>query len=279
MGVALVQFAPELGQPEKNMKKVDKMLKSYSASSRIQLLVLPEMAFSGYTFRDEAEILPLAEDDEGPTTKWCIAQAQRLGCVVCCGYPRRKQTDQGTKLYNSAVVVLPDGTVTERYDKHFLYVTDKTWSQEGTEFKSLQIDSLGCRLGLGICMDINPYEFKAPFTDFELANFHKASGSKIIAFCSNWCNCHPDDPPAAKKRVPPALETIQYWLSRLEPLIGQDVFFVAANRVGKEPLAPLGKDGATTFVGASCTLSLKKPHLIGSLNNSEEKVLVVEVPS
>ena len=54
------------------------------------MVLLPEMAFSGYTFRDRAAILPCLEDAaEGPTAEWCQLQARRLRCSVVCGFPRR----------------------------------------------------------------------------------------------------------------------------------------------------------------------------------------------
>lgn len=54
------------------------------------MVLLPEMAFSGYTFRDRAAIRPCLEDAaEGPTAEWCQLQARRLRCSVVCGFPRR----------------------------------------------------------------------------------------------------------------------------------------------------------------------------------------------
>lgn len=41
------------------------------------------------------------------------------------------------------------------------------------------------QVGLGICMDINPYRFEAPFDRFEWANFHKqVRGMPSIAVLS-----------------------------------------------------------------------------------------------
>eukprot|EP00959_Pyramimonas_sp_CCMP1952_P467215 9491232-Pyramimonas_sp.AAC.1 len=75
-------------------------------------------------------------------------------------------------------------------------------------------------VGLGICMDINPYEFKAPFSAFEFANFHREQGTQLILFSSAWCNSHPDDTLDRKRTPPDMMETLNYWLNRLRPLIG-----------------------------------------------------------
>lgn len=39
------------------------------------------------------------------------------------------------------------------------------------------------QVGLGICMDINPYRFEAPFDRFEWANFHKQVRSMPSTAC------------------------------------------------------------------------------------------------
>lgn len=80
--------------------------------------------------------------------------------------------------YNSMMVVGPDGSLITVYDKSHLYSTDETWADEGSGFASIELPNLpGIRVGLGICMDINPYKFEASFTDYEFANFHKQVGN------------------------------------------------------------------------------------------------------
>ena len=74
------------------------------------------------------------------------------------------------------MVVDPTGTFVKSYKKHFLYETDKTWAEEGPGFDSLElklprVDYI-VRVGHGICMDINPWEFKAEYELFEFANYH-----------------------------------------------------------------------------------------------------------
>jgi hypothetical protein len=61
--------------------------------SGLHVVLLPELAFSGYTFHDRAAIRPCLEDaEEGPTAVWCQNQAIRLRCSVVCGFPRRVTT-------------------------------------------------------------------------------------------------------------------------------------------------------------------------------------------
>mmetsp|Transcript_19058 Transcript_19058/g.32032 ORF Transcript_19058/g.32032 Transcript_19058/m.32032 type:complete len:308 (+) Transcript_19058:304-1227(+) len=278
--IAIVQISPERGNPQASMRKVDELLAEYTAESGFDILHLPEMAFTGYNFRDREDIRPLLEDLCGPTVEWCRFQAQRLHCSVVCGFPRREKAEDGSeKVYNSQLVIAPNGDVVEVYDKHHLYDADKTWADEGRCFSGdLELPNVpGVKVGLGICMDINPYEFTAPSTAYEFANFHLQRGTQLVLFSSAWCNSHPDDQSARKLTLPDLVQTINYWVQRLTPLVGTDALFVVANRVGKESFAPLDREGEVIFCGASCILSLKEPALLGLLDTETEMVLVRDV--
>ena len=80
-------------------------------------------------------------------------------------------------MYNSQLVVNPEGEFVKSYKKAFLYETDKPWCGEGPGFDTMMLklprSGNEIKVGHGICMDINPYEFTAPYEDFEFANFHK----------------------------------------------------------------------------------------------------------
>ena len=68
VNVVLVQSNPKLKKVKKNIKKVEELLPKYSKTSEIDVIVLPEIAFSGYVFDSEEEIIPFLEKfDSGPT--------------------------------------------------------------------------------------------------------------------------------------------------------------------------------------------------------------------
>eukprot|EP00667_Euglena_gracilis_P017230 EG_transcript_18138 len=281
-----VQFDAALGQREANMAKADRLLEPYSEQSGVDLVVLPEMAFTGYHFRDRDDIAPLAEAPGGVTEQWCRRQAQRLRCTVFCGYPSRgdapgqaesEDREAPAPLYNSMLVVGPDGAVLARYHKHFLYITDETWATPGPAFHAVTLPS-GAKVGLGICMDINPCKFEAPWEAYEWARFCLAENVQVLVLCSNWCTAHPDDDAEVKAKPPNRGETLNYWAARLKPLIGRNVHFVVADRVGQETLAPLGRGGVTTFCGSSCVVALREPALVAALGTTEEAVLVADFP-
>jgi len=120
-------------------------------------------------------------------------------------------------------------------------------------------------------------QFKAPFDAYEFANFHKQAGSEVILFSSAWCNAHPDDTLETKMKEPDVGATIDYWGMRLFPLLGTDVTFVVADRVGSESCEPLGRPGSIIFCGGSCFIQLKQGELVGELDYHEEAVLVRDI--
>eukprot|EP00002_Diphylleia_rotans_P019741 TRINITY_DN3816_c0_g1_i3.p1 TRINITY_DN3816_c0_g1~~TRINITY_DN3816_c0_g1_i3.p1 ORF type:complete len:257 (+),score=43.39 TRINITY_DN3816_c0_g1_i3:437-1207(+) len=250
-------MTPCFKDADASRRKASQMLEKFSSSSNIDLLICPEMCFSGYMFTGKEDVSPHTEDVQGATFQWCVEQAKRLNCFVMAGYPQRVEKDGEVLFYNSACFVHPDGSLLMNYQKTFLYDTDKTWAEAGDGFKFIDVAELG-RIGFGICMDINPKDFVAPYGLREFANFHLKNNVDLIAFSSAWL-----------KSGDSSFSTIQYWGDRLLPLHGKPCFFMLANRVGTE--------NGTSFTGSSCVIDLEKRALLNSLNTDQEAVLVVSI--
>lgn len=269
--VACLQLNPIHGRVAENQHRARCILERHRADLKgLHLLVLPEMVFTGYFWKNKEHIQDVIESTTGPTSKWCKDLAKLLKCVVCCGIPLRRSK----RLLNSMLV-----------EKVHLYHSDKTWAAKGQDFQCLpEVDGLPISpVGFGICMDINPEDFKAPPESFEFANFHLKSGTKLLVFTSAWCKNHPDDSPEAfttKSDEELSRETLETWLKRLQPLHGKDVFFVCADRVGSEPLSLLGHttDLENQFCGTSCVIDLRTQRVLEKLSASEEGLLITEIP-
>ncbi|DAZ93920.1 TPA: hypothetical protein N0F65_010122 [Lagenidium giganteum] len=269
MHVLIVQYEPHIGQVARNLAHVSEMLAPYSMSDDIDLLMLSEMAFTGYVFKTRAEVEPLAEvAGAGPTFEWCRHHARRLKCLVTCGYVEKA----GGDLYNAMMVVSPDGDLVCNPRKHFLYETDKSWATPGECFTSWYCPWLQKQISFGICMDINPNDFTAPFEAFEFATQVIPHGSDLVLFACAWCDFEPPDSDT--------YPTLSYWATRLSPIIDalqketypkEDCYFLCSNRIGLE--------NGTFFVGASCAMSLREPSLLAQAGRREELVLQVELPS
>ncbi|OMJ65907.1 hypothetical protein SteCoe_37439 [Stentor coeruleus] len=260
LDVVCVQILPVHLRPEETMEKALKMIADIQNAD---VLVLPEMAFTGYSFRDRQEISRLLEEpnDQYPTFRWCSEQATRLMAYVFCGYPEKF----GDHAYNSMMVVSPNGQLVQNCRKTFLFEMDKTWAEEGDGFKCADIEIRGRRLkvGLGICMDINPYEFKADFELFELSTFWKTNNVDICVFCTNWTSSSDNDTPQ---------ELLRYWLMRLYPLLksNKKTYFIAADRIGSER--------GTNYSGTSCVIQLSNSYkILKTLGKSEESILAYKI--
>ncbi|CAO3702873.1 unnamed protein product [Rhizopus stolonifer] len=260
MKIACCQFDPKLGAVESNMALVDDLLKDYKPGD-IEVLVLPEMAFTGYVFKGIEEIKPYLEDSKtGPTVNWSKTQAKRLSCFVIVGYPQI----EGDQYYNSLCCVDPQGELVETYQKSFLYETDERWAIEGPGFVSVKIDKLG-KIGFGICMDINPYQFKSDFFEHEFANYHLEQETEIMICCMAWLKSETEEK-----------GLLNYWALRLLPLYnkikeGKHAYFIACNRTGLER----GKQ----FAGTSCALDISRESItiLEHMNHDTTGVMITDI--
>lgn len=196
----------------------------------------------------------------GPETlvSLILSEAILLNCFIVAGFP---ELGEDGNIYNSLIVTDPAGAVITKYRKSFLFDAEKHWATAGSGFQFVDIPNLG-RLGLGICMDLNPEEFKADWSKFELANFNLANQTDFLICIMAWLKSNDIDGP---------MSYINYWACRLGPYLQSDSYFIACNRVGRE--------GPIEYCGSSCILQLgNNLSLLGNLNENEEKILVCLVP-
>ncbi|KAI8608681.1 N-terminal asparagine amidohydrolase-like protein [Chytriomyces sp. MP71] len=276
MRIGLLQFAPDFTNVSANTRKASSILDaSQLHPGSIDLLILPELAFAGYVFPDKAAIEPFIEhSDAGPTFAWAHRTAREMQCHVQVGLARAVEASDGAEVSwrNSVIVVGPQGQLVAVYDKHFLYEVDERWATEGPGFQAIQL--LDHTVGLGICMDLNPYKFQSPFEAFEFANFHVNSGSELISCSMAWV-LSKADAEKGLKTVTPIVGTLNYWAARLSPLIDttkgdtKRIIFAVCNRTG-------GENG-TDFCGSSCVLEFSGggASLLGVLGHKEEALLII----
>ncbi len=144
MRVGYFQFRPQFGKVEANVEKVVKALTQAEAD----LIVLPELAFTGYYFQNREEVARLAEPIESsPTLQALHAVCQGRNMYIVTGFAELA----GDKLYNSAVLIGPEG-VLHVYRKLHLFNEEKLWFDPGnTPLQVVEIP--GARLGMMICFD------------------------------------------------------------------------------------------------------------------------------
>lgn len=221
MKLAAVQFKPDKADSAAALAALAALVEQ-AAAGGAQLVVCPEMATTGYLFRDAAAVRPRAELATGPGFQRLAEVARRYGCHIVCGYAER--SEESDALYNSARIIGPDGELLYNYRKRLLFPADMTWAQAGDRPYPLVQTRLG-PLTAGICMDLNDDRFTA---------FLRRTQARVIAFCTNW--------------VDESLDVRPYWRYRLA---GVRSYFVAANTYGWESESG---HAPTQFCGASAIL-------------------------
>ncbi|MBN2490959.1 MAG: acyltransferase [Planctomycetes bacterium] len=147
MRLAIQQFVPEFGAVEGNRERLAAAVEAAPEAAAIDLLVAPELAFTGYRFRDRAELERLAEPVPGPTTEALVALARRLDLHVVAGLAER----DGERVYNAAALVGPAGVV-GRYRKVHLFADERRLFDPGREpWPVLRVGDVP--VGLMICFD------------------------------------------------------------------------------------------------------------------------------
>jgi protein N-terminal amidase len=255
---------------------------------------------AGYNHPSLAAIAPFLEPTAaGPSTRWAARTAKRLKCTVAVGYPEAAEEgnyntiydkritaeETGQIAYNSLVCVSSTGDVVAHYRKSFLYYTDETWAQEGQGFWAgvMPIGGKGqqVKAAAGICMDINPYRFEAPWTAYEFGNHAREARAKVVIISMAWLTRLSAEEVAGQVMAPDQ-DTLNYWIDRLRPLFGpqgaqSEAFIVCANRTGDEGIAP--KIGEVRYAGSSCVMGMTKDgrvRLWDILGRAQEAVLVVD---
>lgn len=86
-------------------------------------------------------------------------------------------------------------------------------------------------------MDLNPHQFTAPWTLYELASYTLTSGTQLLLLSMAWLT-HQSTSDLLARPDEPDMNTLSYWVERLVPLVNnkdREIIVVFANRCGEEP--------------------------------------------
>jgi predicted amidohydrolase len=171
--VGYLQFRPLLGSPGDNLRFVKKALDGVDAD----LIVLPELAFTGYSMADRNAVSELAEDPENSK----VVDGLRAVCAagglhIAAGFAERR----GERLYNAAVLVGKGGLVAVYRKIHLFGFESELFDPGPDEPKVYDIG--GMKVGMMVCFD---WFFP------ETARVLALAGADVIAHPSNlvldWC--------------------------------------------------------------------------------------------
>jgi predicted amidohydrolase len=220
--VGFVQFCPLRHDVAANIAALQRLL----AGIRADLVVLPELANSGYLYAAPSDLMPYAEqaDGSGPFLTALRGLAGSIDGVIVTGLAERGPTG----LYNSAAAVTADG-VLQVYRKTHLFADEKLLFLPGdTGFRTFAHRE--ARIGMMVCFD---WFFP------ESARTLALRGAQIIAHPANL--------------VLPYCQT-----AMVTRCLENRVFAITANRYGAEYLA----DHTLMFTGASQLLDSRGRRLL-----------------
>jgi len=198
--IGFVQFCPIFGKKEENLRKAEKLILKEEAD----LLVLPELFNTGYIFADKEELKSLAEKiPEGETSRFLLELSRQRKMSLVFGIAEKN----GDKLYNSAVLLTPEG-VKGIYRKLHLFDQEKFLFDPG-ENEPEVFDDGKAKIGMMVCFD-----WLFP----EAARVLALKGAEII--------CHPSN----------LVLTYAQEAMRIRSLENR-VFTITCNRTGEESRA------------------------------------------
>ena len=233
--VGFFQFAPKFGEVETNLSKIVSALRNAEAD----IIVLPELAFTGYFFQDRSELASLAEDPaKSPTVSSLIALCRDRDLFLVTGFAERS----ADKIFNSALLVGGDG-ILHTYRKLHLFNTEREYFDPGdTPLETIEL--CGARIGIMVCFDwIFP----------EVARVLALQGADLL--------CHPSN-----------LVLTYCQQAMLTRCLENSVFAVTANRFGSD----IRPRGTLTFTGQS-QMAAPDGELVYRAKPGEEELYIAEI--
>ncbi|MGX4692007.1 nitrilase family protein [Streptomyces sp. JNUCC 63] len=170
--VASCQIAPRVGRVEENRRQIREAVEE-AARRGANIVVLPELANSGYVFEDADELLSVAEPLDGATIREWEELAARLRLVIVGGFA---ELGADGRAYNSAVLVDETGSRAS-YRKAHLWDGEKTWGFTPGDVRPPVVDTPYGRIGMLVCYDL---EFP------EWVRLVALDGAELLCGPVNW---------------------------------------------------------------------------------------------
>lgn len=244
ISVACIQMQPSFGDVAGNLARSLKLIEA-AAARGANLVVLPELVNTGYMFKSRHEAFQLAEEiPSGPTVSAWMECAARHRLHMVCGITER----HGPNLYNSAVIIGPEGYVGTFRKVHL-------WNEENLYFEPGDLGfpvfhtPIG-RIGVAIC-----YDGWFPETFRLLA----LQGADIVCVPTNWVP------------IPGQVQGRQAMANILAMAAAHSnsIYIACADRIGTER--------GQLFEGQSLIVSYTGWPVSGPASRDAEEIVIAEV--
>lgn len=205
--IAVAQLELSTSAPAENVRKMNESIVE-AASNGAQLIVLPELANSGYAFKDLAEARRNAIEIKGPEVAHWVDLAREHDVAIVTGVA----LVEGQALRNSSIII-DGGGVLGKYDKAHLWNNEPDYFIAG-DASPVVVDTALGKIGTMVCYDV---EFP------EWVRIAKLQGAQILALPTNW-------PDTGLPRNPTPMEVV-----RVQAAASQNKMVIAAcDRTGDE---------------------------------------------
>jgi N-carbamoylputrescine amidase len=242
--VACIQMKPVVAAKDANVRRSLALI-AEAAAKGARLVVLPELANSGYVFADRAEAFGLAEEiPDGATSRAWIDAARRHDLIIVAGIAER----EGAALYNSAIVVGPSGHI-GTFRKMHLWNAENLFFEPGNLGFPVFKTPIG-RIGVAIC-----YDGWFP----ETFRLHALQGADIVCVPTNWVPIPGQEPGR------PAMATILHQAAAHS----NSLFIACADRVGTERGQPF--EGQSVIVNCTGWLAA------GPATRDDEEIITARI--
>lgn len=206
INVAVAQINTKLGNVKENLGLIRKVSSQISKKEKeVDIACFPELSTTGYALGKKW--IDLAEEIPGSVTDELTRIASEHGFYLICGVDERGSGEDKKNIYDSSVLIDPNGKLNGVYRKVHLWGNERKYFASGKSFPVFRTKL--CTIGIGVCYDL---EFP------ESARVMARKGAKIVFFPSA-------QPSNARKQVE------IYVRSRSSE---NCVFVAFSNRVGSE---------------------------------------------
>jgi predicted amidohydrolase len=241
VNLSVVQFTPAWRNKPHNLRHIGDLLKDL----KTDIIVLPELCTTGYSFLSKEETLNESEDASGETAAFFKALAVRSQAMIVAGFAEK----EGNKTYNSALIALPDGVVKVYRKSHLFYKETLCFEPGDSGFFVVDHPLKDCRVGIMVC---NDWRFPEAARSLALA------GADVIACPSNLVS--------------------ELWgIVMPARALENKVYLAVANRCGTEKRTLENGDEQTlTFNGCSAVYDYDGKPLVRA-GRTEEEILTVAI--
>lgn len=226
--VATVQMKPALGELEDNLVKMSDFVSKIASQQKVDLIVFPELVTSGYELG--VRFTELAQRIPGPSVNVLAQRAAEYGVYIAFGMAAKERVE--SVLYNSAVLVGPDGELVGSYNKIHLRGEERMAFREGFRLPVFETEFgvMGLMLGWDLAFP-------------EVARALTLDGAELLAVMANW-----------------EADQMEEWRTYVRARAYENGLFVAAaNRVGEDVTLTFGGESMVVGPGGKTYAYLETP--------------------